>query len=94
LKDKIIDSVYFGTFYRKKDPTVQEDEINNQYVYIHDIKGMFANFKPIHNAQNLSEIPQDIAQQRKVLTANLSGIAQVCGCSIENVNLFLSKLKD
>jgi hypothetical protein len=94
LKDRIIDSVYFGTFYRNRDAKAKEDEINNQYVFIHDTKGSFANFKPMHNAENLPEIPQDVAQQREILTANISGIAQVCGCTTESVNMFLSKLKD
>ena len=62
LKDRIIDSIYFGTFYRNpRDPKAKDDEINNQYVYVHDIKGPFANFKPMSNAENLTEVPSDVA---------------------------------
>lgn len=71
-KERIIDSLFFGTFYKKIGAADQK----NPYVFVTDgSRNMFNDLKLIKNEENYSEVPADILANRDFVSANLSAIA-------------------
>ena len=87
-KERIIDSLFFGTFYKKSGGGV---DVKNPYVFVTDgSRNMFNDLKLIKNDENFSEVPNDVSTtnihlltfyllqmlaNRDFVSANLSAIA-------------------
>ena len=85
-KDRVIDTLFFGSFYAGE----------NEYVFVSEGKGQgaFGEFKLLTNSQNEHEIPINIQKSKDYISANLTAIAQVCNCTTDNVHQFLTKFRD
>ena len=71
-KDRIIDSLFFGTFYRKD----SNSDTKNPYVFVTDsARNTFNDIKVNQNEENLQDVPSDILTDRDFVSANLSAIA-------------------
>ena len=71
-KDRVIDSLYFGSFFRKETGEVTEGDekgtAGNTYGCIHDPKkqnNQYLEFKNTNNSENFDSIPQIVS---KILT--------------------------
>jgi hypothetical protein len=74
-KDRVVDSLFFGTFAKSpKQDSTDEDE-NIQYK-MHADANVFPGLKVITKLE-------DIPAGTEVLPVNLASIAQICGCSQE-----------
>lgn len=70
-------------------------DTKNPYVFVTDSsRNTFNDMKINQNDENLQEVPADILASRDFVSANLSAIAQVCNCTAEHVNQFLSRMRD
>jgi hypothetical protein len=57
-KERIIDSLFFGTFYKK----TAGGDMKNPYVFVTDgARNMFNDLKLIKNDENFSEVPPDVS---------------------------------
>ena len=57
-KERIIDSLFFGTFYKKDAGT----EVKNPYVFVTDgARNMFNDMKLIKNEENFGEVPPNVS---------------------------------
>ena len=79
-KARVIDSIYFGTFYKR--------ESDNSYVCIHSGVKYPTDLQPVTNSENVEDvsfIPDNNLIQADVdhehVQVNIKAIAQVCGCS-------------
>ena len=89
-KDRLIDSIYFGSFFKKEsgdggDTTDTDRKIpigGNTYAVINDSKkfNTFSEFKALVNSENFERLPSGYAQ-RDLVQVNLKAIAQVCNCN-------------
>ena len=71
-KDRIIDSLFFGTFYKKD----QNTDTKNPYVFVTESsRNPFNDIKLNLNDENLHEVPSTIKSERDSVSANLSAIA-------------------
>lgn len=68
-KDRVIDSLYFGTFFRKEtgeaDGNDEKGTAGNSYACIHDPKSQnnqYLEFKSTNNSENFESIPQIVSQ--------------------------------
>ena len=79
-KDRVIDSLYFGSFYRKD----SNQDTKNPYVFVTEsARNTFNDIKLNVNEENFQEVPSTIKSERDFVSANLSAIAQVCNCTAE-----------
>ena len=102
-KDRIIDSIYFGSFLRKDTaPSImggaEADKLlgpGATYALVNDTKkfATFAEFKTVSNSENYARIPSASAHTDEV-SVNMKAIAQVCNCTADQISNFLSRLRE
>lgn len=99
-KGRIIDSQHLGTFYRDgaNDAGVLSSDpaASQRYVFALGGKsnGLLGEFKMKDNAENVSEVPEELLIHRDSVSCNVMSIAQVCNCLPEHVTQFLGKFKE
>ena len=102
-KDRIIDSIYFGSFFQKDTAPsmmggLEGDKIlgpGSTYGLVNDCKkfSTYAEFKNVQNQENFQRIPASCAHKEQV-SVNMKAIAQVCNCSADQISSFLSRLRE
>lgn len=99
-KDRVIDSQFFGTFF-KRDIT-RDDEADGDmkkasgYCYVADLKrsSSFSEFKLVSGPENFNSLPKGMVEGREHVQVNLSAIAHVCNCALDQVATFLQKVRE
>lgn len=76
-KGRIIDSLHLGTFYRDGSNDYSLSDPTRKYVFVLGGKGnpLLNEFKVRTNAENIMEIPEDLAMNRDHLSCNMASIA-------------------
>jgi hypothetical protein len=102
-KDRIIDSIYFGSFFKKDTaPSMlggfEGEKVlgpGNTYALVNDCKkyNTFAEFKTVNNSENYQRVPASCAAKEEV-SVNMKAIAQVCNCTADQISSFLSRLRE
>ena len=96
-KDRVIDSIYFGQFFKKETPEATDGEdVQPTYACIHDLGkngNQYLEFKGLINGVNYDSIPT-IIRGREAVSVSIKAIAQVCGCNMEQVTHFLTKMRE
>ena len=100
-KDRVIDSAFFGTFF-KRDVTKDDDgdldmkKAATGYCYVADLKrsSSFSEFKLVSGPENFNSLPKAMVEGREHVQVNLSAIAHVCNCALDQVATFLQKVRE
>lgn len=87
-KGRIVDTLFFGTFTRAD--SLDSSAASDFFVYC---PGPKAIFKLIENKENIMDVDQNVLDD-KLISMNVASVAQVCGCSPENVNTVLNAMRD
>ena len=87
-KGRIVDTLFFGTFSRAD--SLDSAAGSDYFVYC---PGPKAIFKLTENRENVCDVDQAILDE-KLISMNVASVAQVCGCSADNVTQILSAVRD
>lgn len=89
-KDKVVDTLFFGTFAKASLLSKAKESHSEHYVYC---PGPKAVFKLVENRENVADIDESILNER-LTSLNVSSVAQVCNATSEIVSGILSGIRD
>ena len=87
-KDKVVDTLFFGTFCRAG--VLTRSDKSSNYVYC---PGPKAIFKLNENRENVADISESVLNE-KLTTLSVASVAQVCNTTSEIVSGILSGIRD